>query len=202
MKDLMKMKAKFEREFEMAKIENEMEERFNMHFRVMERLGTTDGLRVIAHCVGAYGLSVDEITMAEAARMLCAFPSDEKQVLNASATSKGDTFGYYHIRTHRGFNAHFTTLSVEWLHGGNSYEFSLQIDGNEKLEGFFRDGVRPMDSAERSTYKPTRRGHLVKSMDLPIKKFNCNCITYSGGYQSATDTDVIDEIIRTIKNGK
>lgn len=199
MKDLEKMKADFAKKLEMAKVENEMEERFGIHFQVLDML-RGDGLRIIARGEGQYGLSVDHITPHEAACLLCAFDADTEQPLDASATNpRGTVRGLYHVRAERGFRSSFTLLRVEWLHGGNNYEIGLKIDGEEMLEKFFVNSTRKMDSSERETYKPTRRGHIVRELDLPIKRFICSHISYSGGYQSATDLAVINDIIETIK---
>lgn len=202
MKDLEKMQAKFAKELEMAKVENEMEERFGIHFHVLEMLHG-DGLRIIAKGEGQYGLSVDHITPHEAACLVCAFDADTEQPLDASATNPhGTVRGMYRVMAERGFRESFTLLRVEWLHGGNKYEIGLKIDGEEILEKYFVNSTRKMDSSERETYKPTRRGHLVRELDLPIKRFICSHITYSRGYQSATDLAAINDIIETIKTQK
>ena len=202
MKDLEKMQAKFAKELEMAKVENEMEERFGIHFQVLEML-RGDGLRIIARGEGQYGLSVDHITLHEAACLLCAFDADTEQPLDATATNpRGNVRGLYHVRAERSFRASYTLLRIEWLHGGNNYEIGLKIDGEEMLEKYFVDSTRKMDSSERETYKPIRRGQLVQELDLPIKRFICSHISYSGGHLSATNLDVINEIIETIKTQK
>lgn len=196
------MQAKFVKELEMAKVENEMEERFGIHFQVLEML-RGDGMRIIARGEGQYGLSVDHITMHDAACLLCAFGADTEQPLDASATNTSGTVrGMYRIMAERSFRASFTSLRIVWLHGGNSYEIGLKIDGEEMLEKYFVNSTRKMDSSERETYRPIRRGHLVRELDLPIKRFVCSHISYSRGYQSATDLDVINEIIETIKTQK
>lgn len=138
MKDLMKMKADHEKEFRMAVIGNQLEERFHTPFQVLERI-KGDGLRIIAKSVGKYGINGDTIDMTTAALLLSYFPADEPQPLNASAINpKGDIFGLYRVRVNRGFRAAFTSLNVEWLHGDNDFEITLKIDGNDALEPFSR----------------------------------------------------------------
>lgn len=135
-----------------------------------------------------------------ASELLKAFPADEEQPLDASArNTKGTIFGPYRARAERGFKDTFTTLKISWLHGGDEYEFELKIDGSELLERFFVNDQRKMSSIECETYKPLRRGHIVRNMDLPIKRFLCAQIAYEGGYRSATEPERIMDIVNAIK---
>ncbi len=189
MKDLKKMKSEFERKYKLAKIENQMEEIFGCEFMVIERLWN-DGARIIA--------KTDDVHIA--AELLKEFPSDEKQSLNATASNpKGTIFGLYRARVERGFRDTYSKLLVSWLNKGNEYEFELKIDGNELLEQFFINAQRKMSRIECDTYKPLRRGHIVRDMDLPIKRFLCNQIAFEGGHRSATEPDRIMDIINAIK---
>jgi hypothetical protein len=69
MNDLEKMKADFAKKLEMAKVENEMEERFGIHFQVLDML-RGDGLRIIAR--GGEGSVVSaKLTSRQDAATLC-----------------------------------------------------------------------------------------------------------------------------------
>lgn len=182
------MRNEFEKKIKLAEIENQMEEKFGCEFFAFERYHA-DGLRIVAR--------KDDIHIA--AELLRNYPADEEVPLNASSISKGTVFGFYHACARRGFNDSYTKLQICWRNKGNEYEFELRIDGNEKLERFFTNDQRKMSSSEQSTYKPVRRGHIVKDMDLPIKRFLCNQIVYDGGSRSATEPEKIMEIIETIK---
>lgn len=189
MKDLENLKRKFELEFKFAKIENQMEERFGCVFLVYKRLWH-DGARIVAKTDDAH----------IAGELLKAFPADEEQPLNASVGNpKGTVSGMYKARAERHFNDAYTKLKITWLHKGDEFEFELKIDGSELLEQFFVNAQRQMSSIERDTYKPVRRGRIVRDMDLPIKRFLCNQIAYEGGYQSATEPERIMDIVNAIK---
>lgn len=189
MKDLERMKSEFEKELKFAQIGNQMEERFGCEFAVLERF-KKEGARIIAR--------KEDIHVAS--ELLKAYPADEEQSLDASARNpQGTIKGLYHVRAERGFRDMHTTLEVCWLHQGNQYEFRLTIDGNEVLEKFFVNEQRKMTRIECDTYKPLRRGHIVRDMDLPVKRFLCDQIRYEGGISSATEPDRIKEIIDAIK---
>ena len=200
MNDLAKMKEQFEKSFQRATMENELEERFGIRFSVLENI-LDDGLRIIARGAGEYGLTTDYITPHDAARLLCSLPADRLQPLDATASEpNGHTMGLYQVRATRGYRDNFTLLEIRWWHNGDSYECGLKIDGDEMLEPFFYNSHRKLSSIERDVYKPLRRGHIVRDLDLPIKEFMCAHISFSGGHQSATEIEAIDEIINTIKN--
>lgn len=189
MKDLEKLKSEFERKYKLAEIENQMEVKFGCEFMALERF-KVEGSRIIA--------KTEDLHIAAA--ILKEFPADEEQSLNSSARDpKGTVFGLYHVRAERGFRDTYTKLRVSWLNGGNEFEFDLKIDGNEILEKFFVNDQRKMTRIECDTYKPIRRGHIVRDMDLPIKRFLCDQISYEGGYRSATEPERIQEIIDAIK---
>lgn len=189
MKDLQKMRSDFEEKWKFAEMENMMEQRFGCEFMVLGRIHR-NGARIIAKTEDAH----------IASELLKAYPADEEQPLNASARDpKGTIFGLYHVRAERGFRDQYTKLRVTWLHDGNEFEFDLKIDGSELLEKFFVNDQRKMTRIECDTYKPLRRGHIVRDMDLPIKRFLCDQIAYEGGYRSATEPERIQEIIDAIK---
>lgn len=197
MKDLQKMRDEFEKKIERERIANNLEERFGVEFYVFERF-RANGLRILAH---NDNFRDETISLALAKQLLEEFPADERLLLNATASGqKDEVHGFYHLCANRGFTAQFTSLKVHWLHKGNEYAFHLHIDGNEVLEQFFTPSTRRMDSTERETYKPTYRGHILREKDLPIMRFKCSHISYSGGHLAATDLAVIDEIISAIKN--
>ena len=184
-----KMKSEFEKKLKFAEKENQLEERFGCQFLVFERY-KADGARIYAK----------EIDLHIASELLKAFPADEEVPLDTSARNpKGNVKGLYHARTERGFRDSYTKLRIEWLHKGDEYDFDVRIDGNERLERFFVNDQRKMTSSECETYRPLRRGHIVRDMDLPIKRFLCNQIEYQGGYRSATEPERIKEIIDAIK---
>lgn len=189
MKDLEKLKSEFERKYKLAEIENQMEVKFGCEFMALERF-KVEGSRIIA--------KTEDLHIAAA--ILKEYPADEEQSLNSSARDpKGTVFGLYRVRAERGFRDTYTKLRVSWLNGGNEFEFDLKIDGNEVLEKFFVNDQRKMSSSECETYKPLRRGRIVRDMDLPIKRFLCDQIAYAGGYRSATEPERIQEIIDAIK---
>ena len=189
MKDLEKLKSELEKKYKFAEIENQMEEKFGCQFMVFDRF-RVEGYRIVAKAED----------MHIAAALLKEYPADQEQPLDSSARNpKGTIFGPYHVRTERGFRDTYTKLKVSWINGGNEYSVDLKIDGNEILEKFFVNDQRKMTRIECDTYKPLRRGHIVRDMDLPIKRFLCNQIAYEGGYRSATETDRIMEIINAIK---
>jgi len=189
MKDLEKLKSEFERKYKLAEIENQMEVKFGCEFMALERF-KVQGSRIIA--------KTEDLHIAAA--ILKEYPADEEQSLNSSARDpKGTVFGLYHVRAERGFRDTYTKLKISWLHKGNEFEFNLKIDGNEILEQFFVNDQRKMTSIECETYKPMRRGHIVRDMDLPIKRFLCNQIAYQGGYRSATEPERIMDIVNAIK---
>lgn len=189
MKDLEKLKSEFEKKYKLAEIENQMEERFGCEFMVIERL-RNDGARIIAKTDDAH----------IAGKMLKDFPADTERPLNASARDpKGTIFGLYNARAERGFSDGYTKLIISWFHKNDEYEFNLKIDGNDLLEQFFINDRRKMSRIECDTYKPLRRGRIVRDMDLPIKRFLCDQIRYEGGHQSATEPERIEEIINAIK---
>lgn len=190
MTDLKKMRSEFEKKYRLAEVGNKMEEAFGCEFYVFDRFVGNDGARIVARTKDAH----------IAAKLLKAYPADEMISLNASASEpQGTKFGYYHVTAKRGFRDTYTSMQVQWLHGGDLFEFELPIDGNVLLEPFFYNDKRTMSRSERDTYRPDRNGQLINNMDLPIKRFICEHISYQGGYQSATDTDEIDNIIETIK---
>lgn len=189
MKDLAKLKSEFERKYKLAEIENQMEVKFGCEFMALERF-KVKGSRIIA--------KTEDLHIAAA--ILKEYPADEEQSLNSSARNpKGTVFGLYHVRAERGFRDTNTKLRVSWLNGGNEFEFDLKIDGNEVLEKFFVNDQRKMTRIECETYKPLREGHIVRDMDLPIKRFLCDQVLYEGGYRSATEPERIQEIIDAIK---
>lgn len=189
MKDLEKMKYEFEKKLKLAETENQMEEKFGCEFMVLERI-FGEGKRIIA--------MTEDLHIG--AEMLKAFPADEKMPLNATATNpKGTVTGLYNVRAERGFRDQYTKLKVRWVNKGDDYEFETRIDGNELLEQFFVNDQRKMSRIECDTYKPLRRGHIVRDMDLPIKRFLCDQISYEGGLRSATEPERIDDIINAIK---
>ena len=189
MKDLEKMKSEFERKYKLAEIGNQLEERFGCEFMVIDR-SKEQGARFIAE--------TDDIHIV--GDLLKAFPADKEQALNATAGEpKGTIFGLYHVYANRGFRDLYTKLQIKWLNGNNEYQCELIIDENEVLEPFFVNDQRKMSRIECDTYKPMRRGHIVRDLDLPIKRFLCNQIRYEGGYQSATEPERIEEIINAIK---
>ena len=166
-----------------------MEVKFGCEFMVLVRF-KVNGSRIIA--------KTEDLHIAAA--ILKEYPADEEQSLNSSARDpKGTVFGLYHVRAERGFRDTYTKLRVSWLNGGNEFEFDLKIDGNEVLEKFFVNDQRKMTRIECETYKPLRRGHIVRDMDLPIKRFLCDQVSYEGGYRSATEPERIQEIIDAIK---
>lgn len=189
MKDLQKLRKGFEKKLKLAEIENEMEEKYGCEFMAIGHL-FNDGAHIIA--------KTDELSVA--ARLLNDFPADKERPLDASATNpKGGVFGLYKAGAERGFRDTYTKLKISWFHKGDEFEFELKIDGNELLEQFFINDQRKMADFERDTYKPTRRGHIVRDMDLPIKRFLCDQIAYQGGYRSATEPERIMDIINAIK---
>ena len=197
MKDLQKMREDFEKQIERERIANNLEERFGVEFYVFERF-RGNGLRILAR---NNNFRDETISLSSAKQLLEEFPADEQQILNdISGGQKNKVYGFYRLCADRGFSARFTSLNVDWLHKGNEYVFNLHIDGNEVLEQFFTPSTRRMDSTERETYKPTYCGHIRREMDLPIMRFKCSHISYSGGHLAATDLSIIDEIISAIKN--
>lgn len=189
MKDLAKLKSEFERKYKLAEIENQMEVKFGCEFMALERF-KVKGSRIIA--------KTEDLHIAAA--ILKEYPADEEQSLNSSARDpKGTVFGLYHVRAERGFRDTYTKLRVSWLNGGDEFEFDLKIDGNEVLEKFFVNDQRKMTRIECETYKPLRGDHIVRDMDLPIKRFLCDQVSYEGGYRSATEPERIQEIIDAIK---
>lgn len=189
MKDLEKLKSEFDKKLKFAEIENQMESKFGCEFMVLGRINK-EGVRIIA--------KTDDLHIAS--ELLKEFPSDEEQVLDASARNpQGTVFGLYKAKAERGFRDTYTKLKITWLYKGNEFEFELKIDGDELLEQFFVNDQRKMTSIECETYKPMRRGHIVRDMDLPIKRFLCNQIAYQGGYRSATEPERIMDIVNAIK---
>lgn len=183
------MKQEFEAEYKCALIENQMEERFGCEFMVLGRF-KAEGVRIIARNVDAH----------IAAELLKAFPADQEKPLDPTARNpKGTVFGLYRLSAERGFTDQFTKLKVQWICNDQEYEFELRIDGSVLLEQFFVNDHRKMSRIECDTYKPIRRGHIVREMDLPIKRFLCNQIAYEGGHRSATEPERIQEIIDAIK---
>ena len=189
MNDLQKLKSKLEKKYKFAELENQMEERFGCEFLVFERF-REDGARVVAKTEDAH----------IASELLKAFPADKELALNCTAREpKGTIFGLYQARAERGFRDTYTRLKISWLHDGDEYQFELRIDGSELLEPFFTNELRKMSSIECDTYKPLKRGHIVRDMDLPIKRFLCDQIAYEGGYRSATEPERIMDIVNAIK---
>ena len=189
MKDLAKLKSEFERKYKLAEIENQMEVKFGCEFMALERFNA-QGSCIIAKTKDLH----------IAAAILKEYPADEEQSLNSSARDpKGTVFGLYHVRAERGFRDTYTKLRVSWLNGGNEFAFDLKIDGNEVLEKFFVNDQRKMTRIECETYKPLRSDRIVYDMDLPIKRFLCDQVSYEGGYRSATEPERKQEIIDAIK---
>jgi hypothetical protein len=204
MKDLNEIKAKYAaklaEELELAELSNKYEKLIGVEFEA--RILLKNKIYISPVCEkGKYGLYENFTTPQIGGMMLRNINPDEKIVLNDTATKEGSISGFYKLTATRGFSDSYTLLKVEWISEGITFSFSLKIDGEEILEPFFFSSMREMSSSERSTYKPvTRYGHIAKTLDLPIMRFHCSHITFSGGYLRATDVDEISKIIAAIKN--
>lgn len=190
MKNLEELKKKFEEEYKCAETCNRLEERFGIEFLAYMHNGI---MHVEPLC--------NDLPIGVAAKLLKAFKPTTEIALDATAVcNDGHTKGFYHMEVCRGCRDKESSLRVRWVCDNTSYFFRLPVDGNEVLEAFFHNGERPFSQYELDIYKPTRNGRLVKSLNIPIKLFNCSYIEYSGGYVSATDVKEIDAIIEAIKN--
>jgi hypothetical protein len=204
MKDLNEIKAKYSaklaEELELAELSNKYEKLLGIE------VSATRMWKGIIHISPVcekkeYGLYENFTTPHIGGIMLRSIKPDEKIILDDTATKEGSISGFYKLTATRGFSDSYTLLKVEWISEGITFSFSLKIDGEEILEPFFFSSMREMSSSERSTYKPvTRYGHIAKTLDLPIMRFHCSHITFSGGYLRATDVDEISKIIEAIKN--
>ena len=201
MRDLQKMREEFEKKYKLQEMANNLEEKYGtgIEFYIFERHPKHGGYRISAH--DGRGLRNKPISLSHARALLVDFPADKEQILNDTASGqKEPVYGLYRVCANRGYSDIFTELSVSWLSGGNEYNFTQQIDGNELLEPFFNESKRAMCDSERTTYRPHHGNTLINEMDLPIRRFKCSHISYSGGHLSATDLDAINDIIETIRN--
>lgn len=185
MKDLEKMRAKFEEEVRLAKLGNRFESEYGIEPTVF-RSGGYDFIHVT--CVN--GL---------AARILSEIEPDTEMVLNDSTLET--IKGYYELRSERRYSDKASTLEIEFIKGEVKYWLSLQIDYNELLEPFFRSATRQIVDTELSTYHPTdSRGLLNRDLRIPSKRFNSpNVINYYGGSQKLVDPEEARIIVETIK---
>ena len=204
MKDLEEIKARYEKELakelELAELSNKYEKLLGIEVGATRMWSGI--LQVSPVCEDKeYGLLVNFTTPHIGGIMLRNINPDEKIILDDTAGKKGGVSGFYKLTAICGFRNSYTLLTVEWISKGVSFSFSLKINGEKILEPFFFESTRKMSSSERDVYKPvTRYGHIAKSLDLPIMRFHCSHITFSGGYLRATDVDEINEIIEAIKN--
>lgn len=191
MNDLNKLKKELVLKYKIAKMENELEERFNGCFLVFSSLGR------IHVCMR----EPNNVVMAAA--VLNAYPSDTMIDVAPTCSKPEGEFKYsYRVRSDRGYADTYSTLTIQWISDEIKYKIELRIDGVDVLEQFFLNGQREISQSELSTYKPTRRNCLVRHMTLPIKDFLCENVSYVGGYREATDIDTINNIVETIKNYK
>lgn len=187
MKDIEKMRAKFEEEVRLAELGNKFETEYGIGPSVF-RSGGYDFIHVTC---------VNEL----AARILSEIEPDTEIVLNDSTLEP--IKGYYELRSERRYSDKASTLEIEFIKGEVKYWLSLQIDSNELLEPFFRSATRPIVETELSTYHPTdSRGLLYRDLRIPSKRFNSpNVVNYYGGSQKLVDPEEARIIVETIKEG-
>lgn len=186
MKDIEKMKREFEQKLKLAELENKLEVEIGCTFSVFDGYG-----RTYAHA--------KNIELSQAARLLATYAPTENVELDSTATARATKSYVYRVEAERRYSDHFTSLVISWVSNNIHFQFTMPIDGNERLAQFFTDGQREMTRTEQSTYKPTRGNKLVYNLTLPIKRFKCEYIEYQGGHLSLLNTNEIDKIIRTIK---
>lgn len=187
MKDLNKIREKYENEIKLAKISNSFEAIYKIEPRVIESNGQI--------------ILVADVENESAKRILNGLQATKKFVVNDTATGcKNPVEAFYKLQSFRGFSDRHSTLKIVFYNNNIKIWLNLQIDGNSVLQPFFYDGMRKISDSERSTYKPTRGNQLIYDYDISCKRFKGEQITYYGGYFVSTDCTIINDIIEAIKN--
>lgn len=178
MKDLKKMREKFELELKLAKFSNLFEKKFNVEPIVIE----SDG-KIICSCVCG---------SCDAGKILREITPDEKITLNDTAMGKGNETDFYRITREKYRSDVAAKMKIEFISGGKTFWLKIIIDKTE-LEKFFVNGKRELASYE-VTYRDGQ-----KIVEIPCKNFRSRMMEYSGPTAVLLDHEEIKNIVEFLK---
>lgn len=185
MKDLAKMREKFEQELKYAEIENKVEQKLGFEgFRVVGESLTQKGK---IHTFFANKLGIEQ-----ARSVLKEFEPTEKIKVSGK-----DIWLYYLLKAHRYPNEPMTVLQIEWISGDYDLGMEMYVDDKECLKPYFKPDWYEIDNHDIGLFygavSPRQKSALKVQRFL---SFNSgNVIRYQGGYRYQVNDGVATALI-------
>lgn len=186
MKDFEKMKADFDKKLEMAKTENELEEKVAGEGILLHVFEGIEGFVCLAY-TGSLGIS-KRLTPRQLGCLLKTFPPTDK-VKVSTARHNDDVDVDYYVEIHNGYK--YTDFNIHWICNGIQFRITTEYYMVESLFAEMTTSTyRGIDSSEASTYLGGATQRKINSVKIACRCwFTGDVVNFYNGEYSVLKSD-------------
>lgn len=196
--DIEKMRAEFEEKIRLAELENKLNEGVEGY-----EIHVND--KIVKDAPYSYWINV-RIPYKPRVGFVEPSISDVADVLKRFQNTRDTVYDNrwslpFVVHARRSYGDRYGILSLSWISGEYQVNCSLQIDGSDLYDEFFRNiSFRPTTSSEDSTYVSIHQSRAEKICPVvPEYNFKAEQKCYYGGVKLLIDLDEIERLIEFIK---
>ena len=202
MRNLEEMRKKFEREYALAELENQIESSHpelteaGIEIRMFEPIKKGDS----RWCVFHKAKVLEEMTEKDACMLLSIFPSDSKfPVYHGQAREYNDE--YYDMRLSRNPRQQYTMLEIRWMNNEIRMQVEFPITPDSSLLDWFKESHRRLEESEISAYgiQKNRYTYDQRNFFKILDWASGTSIHYQGGSRQQAMHSVMNSIVEHLK---